>query len=158
MEYITYTDGTLERDVVRMMRQREVFGAVLTRIFRLEDDAVAENVVEEVMDSSSAIRTECTTEDICTILKSLKKAGVEGMTVQILPGEAADGNSVYSVHKQELLETLNTEFNPYAKAISEADLLIPELTNSGTADVRKASLSEAVAEQTGKLLSTDESE
>ncbi len=158
MEYITYTDGSLDRDVTRMMRQREVLGALLTRIFRLEEDVVEADVVEEVMDSASAIRTECTTSEICDILKSLKKAGVTGMTIQFLPGEAADGNTVYSVHKQELIDTLNAQFNPYAKALGEADLLIPELTNTTASDVRKDALSNAVVDQTGKLLDTDTEE
>ncbi len=158
MEYITYTDGSLDRDITRMMRQREVFGALLTRIFRLEEDVVAEDVVEEVMDSPSAIRTECTTNEICDILKSLGKAGVTGMTVQLLPGEAADGNTVYSVHKEELLQTLNTEFNPYSAGLSNADLLIPELVNTTASDVRKDALSNTVIDQTGKLLDTSTEE
>ena len=160
-DYICYTDGTVDRDVTRMLRQREVFGALLTRIFRMEDDVVAEDVVEEVMDSKSAIRTEAYTEDICELIKVLKKAGVDGMTVQLLPGEItsdSDDDTVYSVHKEELLNVLNTEFNPYGAKINASDLLIPELTNSGSSDVRKASLAESVVDQTGKLLSTDETE
>lgn len=157
-EYITYTDGTLDRDVIRMMRQREVFGALLTRLFRMEEEVVEEDIIDGVMSSSSAIRTECTVEQICAILKSLKKADVTGMTVQILPGEPSDGNTVYSVHKEELIGVLNTEFNPYSAALGAGDLLIPELTNSIASDVRKDALSNAVADQTGKLLDTSTDE
>lgn len=159
-EYICYTDGTVDRDITLMLRQREVFGALLTRMFRLEEDVLAEDVIEEVMDSAYAIRTERTTEELCELVKILKKAGVEGITVQLLPGEVtsdADGDTVYSVHREELLTVLNASFNPYAAGLDTTNVTIPELTNSGAADVRKATLGEAVAEQTGKLLgSTDE--
>ncbi len=161
MDYVCYTDGSFEREVVRMIRQREVFGAILTRMLRLDEDVLAEDVVEEVMDSSSAIRTECTSEEICAIIKSLKKTGVEGMTVQFMPGEVtsdADGYTVYSAHKEELLTTLNEMFNPYSSGISAADLLIPELTNTTASDVRKDTLNNAVVEQTGKLLDASDSE
>lgn len=159
MDYISETDGTFSGDTTRMIRQREVFGALLTRIVRLEREVVLEDVVEEVMDSAAAIRTDCSNSDMTDLLLSLSPVGMSGMTVQLLPGETTkdgDGDNVYTAHKDELLAVINGEMNPYGAAISQDDLLIPELIDSGDADTRKSTLDAFVVDQTGKLLEVQE--
>ncbi len=159
IDYISETDGTFGGDTTRMIRQREVFGALLTRIVRLERDVVLEDVVEEVMDSSAAIRTDCSNNDMTDLLLSFSPVGTSGMTVQLLPGETTkdgDGDNVYTAHKDELLSIINGEMNPYGAAISQDDLLIPELIDSGDADTRKSTLDAFVVDQTGKLLEAQE--
>lgn len=144
-------------ETTRLIRQREVFGALLTRMLRMEEEALEEDVIEEVMDSSSAIRTDCTASEITDVVLSFKNAGVTGVTVQFLPGETTvdgDGDTVYSAHKDELLTLLNASFNPYGAAITETDLLIPELVDSGEADTVTATLDTYVPDQVGTILDT----
>ncbi len=162
-DYICYTDGTMTRDTTRMVRQREVFAALLTRLFRMSDEDVEDDIIEELMSSTAAMRTECTVDEICEIYQSVKKAGVGGMTIQLLPGEVtsdADGDTVFSVHKQELLDTLNKKFNPYAAGLDAGDLLIPELTNTTPSDVREIKLNDpsVLVTQEGSLFDKSESE
>lgn len=145
----------------RLVRQREVFGALLTRMLRLEKEVLHEDVVEEVMDSAHAVRTAYSEEEITTVITSMAGAGVTGTTVCILPGEDTydgDGDSVFSAHKGELLSLVNASFNPYGVPVTQADLLIPELVNSGAADTRTAVLTDYVPDQTGKLLVEAETE
>lgn len=154
-EYATYTDGTLSRDMTRMTRQREVFGALLTRMLRLEKEVLREDVIEEVMDSAGAIRTECSVDEMVDILTALSAAGTGKTTMYLMPGEATvdeDGNEVFSSHNGELLTLLGSAFNPYGQAISASDVTMPELSNTGAADQKQQMLSDCVVDQTGKLL------
>ncbi len=145
----------------RMVRQREVFGALLTRMLRLDKETLQEDVVEEVMDSAHAMRTAYNEEQITAVITSFAGAGVNGTTVCILPGEDTydgDGDSVFSAHTGELLSLINASFNPYGTPVTQADLLIPELVNSGAADTRTAGLTDYVPDQTGMLLVESETE
>lgn len=158
-DYVTEYDGSISSDIVRMTRQRQVFGALLTRVYRLDAQTRLEDVVEVVQDSSDAIRTECDVDAIAAILEELAVAGVKGTTVQMLPGEStvdSDGDTVFTAHKTELLNIINTDFIPYGTKISQADLLIPELVNLSAGDTRKNTLDAYVVDQTGKLLVEDE--
>lgn len=151
MEY----DGWINGDLTRMKYQRQVLGALLTRVYRLDTETMQEDVVEVVQDSADAIRTECSVSELAEILTALGSAGVKGTTMYTLPGEIttdSDGDGVFTAHKTELLNLINTGFIPYGTKISQADLLIPELVNLAPGDSGKTPLSAYVVEQTGKLL------
>ncbi|MBQ3093794.1 MAG: LCP family protein [Clostridia bacterium] len=142
-----------------MIRMREVFGALLTRIFRMEKEAIELDVVEEVMDSSYPIRTACTQSEIVTILEEIKPVGAANIMTQFLPGEDtydSDGDYVYTAHTDELLALIQSSFNPIGDPVTEADIGIPELANSGAADTRRSTLKKYIPEQTGMLLDTEE--
>jgi len=148
-------------EAVRLVRQREVFGALLTRMFRMEKETLRDDVIEEVQDSDDAVRTDYSVDEILAIVTSMSNTGVNGMTVSILPGEDtfdAEGDSVFSAHKSELLSVLNQSFNPYGTPITQADLTIPELANSKAAETKTAALNTFVPDQTGKLLVDEEGE
>ena len=158
VDYLFDSDAS---EMALMGRQREVFGALLTRMLRMEKEALHEDVVEEVQDSAHAIRTAYSEEEITTMITSMAGAGVSGTTVCILPGEDTydgDGDGVFSAHKGELLSLINASFNPYGTPVTQADLLIPELVNSGAADTRTAGLTDYVPDQTGMLLVESETE
>ncbi len=158
-DYVTEYDGTIEGDRVRRTRQRQVFGALLTRIYRLDAETMKEDVIEEVQDSAEAIRTEASVDTIASIVTELAAAGVKGTTVQLLPGEAtvdSDGDSVYTAHKNELLNVINGAFLPYGAKITQADLLIPELVNLAPGETDQNTLDVYTVEQTGKLLVEEE--
>lgn len=154
-DYVMEYDGRISGDLTRMTCQRQVLGALLTRIYRLDAETVMADVVEVVQDSSEAIRTECTQDEIAQILTELSAAGVKGTTLFVLPGEAttdSDGDAVFTAHKVELLNLINTDFIPYGAKISQADLLIPEIVNLAAGDTMKTTLDTYVVDQTGKLL------
>ncbi|MBQ9414222.1 MAG: LCP family protein [Clostridia bacterium] len=158
-EYVTYTDGTVERDLRRLARQREVFAAIATRLLRLDKDTLADDVIEEVMDSSGAMRTEYSEEEIVKIIQSMANVGAEKTTAYRLPGEIAsdsDGDSVFTCHKDELVALLGNAFNPYGEAITAADVTLPELINTGVSDQKQQLLSDCMTDQTGKILVTNE--
>ncbi len=152
-----YSDSSNES--VRMTRQREVFGALMTRMLRMSREDLLNNVIEEVQDSDAPARTDYSVEQLTDIVTSMSGAGVGGITVCILPGEDTtdnEGDSVYSAHKSELVSLLNQSFHPVGDPIAEADVRIPEISNSQAADTKTATLNTYVPDQTGKILVTTE--
>ena len=152
-----YSDSSNES--VRMTRQREVFGALMTRMLRMSKEDLRENVIEEVQDSDAPARTDYTVDELTDIVSSMSGAGVGNITVCILPGEDTtdgEGDSVYSAHKTELVSLLNQSFHPVGDPIAEADVSIPEISNSQAADTKTATLNIYVPDQTGKILVTTE--
>ncbi len=158
-DYVSWMDGTLDRDLLRITRQRQVFGALLARIFRLDKEVLQNDVVEEVMDSSYPVRTDCSVEDMVDILSSMASLGTDKITFYRLPGEGtwnAQGNNVFSVHREELVALLGSAFNPYGEAVTAEDIALPELANSSVADLQQAALSACIPDQTGMLLDAEE--
>ncbi len=143
----------------RADRQRQVFAAILQRIFDLgvnmDYEAVKEEVVQPLMDSSDPIRTEQSVDEINEMLQAWSEIGLENMNVYLMPSETTytvDGLSVYSVHSQELLDLLNTEFRPHMTQLTLADITLPEIANTAVADIKRGTLSEALVEQVGAIL------
>ncbi len=158
VDYVTWTDNSMERDLLRVTRDREVFGALFARMLRLDKGTLQDDVVEEVMDSSSAIRTDCSVDDMVDILVSMASAGTEKTTFYRLPGESAwdeQGDNVFSVHTDELLALLNASFRPVGGEIAATDITLPQIANSAAGDVQQQTVAAAIAEQTGMLLNTD---
>ncbi len=148
-------------EAVRLVRQREVFGALMTRMLRMDKEALREDVIEELQDSDAPARTDYSVDQITDIVTSMAGAGTGGMTVCILPGEDTfdgEGDSVFSAHKGELLTLINQSFNPYGTPVTQADLLIPELANSKAAETKTAAINTYVPDQTGKILVESEGE
>ena len=87
------------------------------------------------------------------MMAGFSKVGLSNMTYYVLPGTAATSNKVeyFSPHKAELTALLTKVFNPYGRAITEADLLLTELTEGGETDVHEQKLSELALDQTGDV-------
>ncbi len=143
----------------RAARQRQVFAALLKRIFDMGDnmnyETVEEEVIGPVMSSDAPIRTKMEEEEITALLQEVHKIGLDKVTVYLMPSETtytADGASVYSAHREELLTLINDAFRPHMDKLTLADVTIPELVNTGDADEKKGTLGEVCAEQSGMIL------
>jgi len=82
----------------------------------------------------------------------------EEMAAYVLPGETAsdDGETYYSVHRDEVLTLLNGEFNPHGDPITEGDLNLTELANGKESDLTPTLLSQWVVEQETAVQPTEE--
>ena len=85
------------------------------------------------------------------MMQAFSQIGLDKMTVCLMPGEAGKVNKVeyFSPHKAELVTLLNASFNPHGIPITEGDLLLTEIANSGEADTHSQVLSALAVSQTG---------
>ena len=167
-------------DVSRMVSSRKVTVALLQRLMAAagkgvtDKDPLAKDIIGALMGGSTPIRTMTTTEamlsmmpepakadkeklsystSFAAMMAGFSKVGLSNMTYYVLPGTAATSNKVeyFSPHKAELTALLTKAFNPYGRAITEADLLLTELTEGGETDVHEQKLSELALDQTGDV-------
>ncbi|MBQ4616956.1 MAG: LCP family protein [Clostridia bacterium] len=148
----------------RTANQREVLGALLVRLQRMSDEDINAKVAEDLMDSEHPMRTDLAfsetlkNDEITALISSFKDVALDKITVRMLPGEStydSEGDHVFSAHKQELLDLLNASYNPHGEPIVMTDLLIPELSNTVSADLRQGTLNQYVSDQVGTILDTE---
>ncbi len=149
LAYITKRDKGVQGDISRIVKQRRVFLALFQRLCAQTDEQLTEDSLLPLMGGSTPIRTRTSKDDMLSIVQSWRKVTLDNMTAQLLPGEVTSFNSdsYYSVHRAQLLTVLNTYFNPYDEAITEADVQITELATGGTSNVYLQKLSEMAVEQ-----------
>ena len=102
-----------------------------------------------VMKGSTPFRTRTSNDDMLAIIKAWKQISADKVTAMIIPGEAAklEGVSYYSVHRQQLIEVLNTYFNPYGEEITEAHVQVNEIAAGGNADTKMQTMDQIAVEQ-----------
>ncbi len=179
LEYVLQKDKGVKGDINRIVRQRKVFLALFQRLSAREAEDLKENIIGPLMNGSTPIRCNTGTAAMRSLLIKPSNKEMEEMTLPlalsimlhdmaqiplsnvtacILPGEATSANSVayYGVHRAELAELLNTSFNPYGMAVTEANLQVTELAVGGTSDTHAQAMSEIAVTQTG-IKATEES-
>ncbi len=148
----------------RTANQREVLGALLVRLQRMSDEDINAKVTEDLMDSEHPMRTDLSfsetlkNDETTALIASFRNVALGNVTVRMLPGESTydgEGDHVFSAHKQELLDLLNASYNPHGEPIVMTDLLIPELSNTVSADLREGTLNQYVSDQVGTILDTE---
>ncbi len=154
VEYAMKRSGEkgISGDLDRMVRQRKVFLAVFQRLAAQSEDELNTQSIGNVMGGGSRVFFSTDRENTVKLIRELSAIKPNKITAQLLPGEATKHESVeyYSVHRKELVELLNAEFHPYGdNKVSEADLVIAELTSDGESDSRKQVMSEIAVTQTG---------
>ena len=170
--------STPETDLTRMLRQRQVFAALLNRMLSLSEKDLLDKVIDPVMSSSTPIRVSETllsrkammaglsrasadnadNEDaMCALIGGIGKLEKENMQYHLLPGGSTKNGSkkVYTVQKEALKTLLTEHFNPYGQPIGDADLAVSELTTSAKPDTKTASFASAAPAQEAAL--TEES-
>lgn len=171
--------STPATDLTRLVHQRQVFTALFMRLTALSETELHDKVIDPVMSGSTPIRVNETVQGreammvgiskesaedvdyeqaICILLQGLGKLELTDMQYHILPGETAKVSSkqVYSVHKAELLTLLSEQFNPYGQPISETDLGITEVKNSGKSDLKTTSWDKVAPQQQGVIEESSE--
>ncbi len=151
LEYITMGGDTVEDDLKRIERQRRVFFALFQRLCLQTEDQLTEDSLLPVMKGSTPFRTRTDNDEMLEIIKAWKKIPAENITAMIIPGEVAklEGVSYYSVYRQQLIEVLNTYFNPYGEEITEAHVQVTEITAGGTSDTKLQTMDQIAAPQSG---------
>ncbi len=158
LQYVTTYEQSIQGDIGRMKRFQQVFVSLLQRLSAMSDKDLTSNVVAPLMNSSTPIRvtTETSNADIVELIRKLAEVPFENMTAYLLPGSTAkSGNTTYfSVNKKELVNLLNTSFNPYGEKITEGHLQITELSGGKAVSYTPQKLSAFVVKQSGSIPTT----
>lgn len=159
LQYVLNRDKGVSGDLERIVRQRQVFFALLQRLCAQSEEELSSESLGPVMKGSTPIRVRggLATADMVDLIVDLSKIKPENMTAQLIPGEitAFNSDSYYSVHRADLAVQLNQYFNPYGEEISEADLQVTELATGGDSDVHFQILSELAIAQSGSATTTE---
>jgi len=172
---------TADSDRSRMLRQREVFAAVLQRIAALEmDDLVhveddsTTGIFGRVMIgeypvrfnstsfgkeqlihcSSNEANSMKTTEAIARFFRQVSEVPLENITCSILPGEEVKSGTatVYTINRQQTIALLNDQMNPYGLALNEETVTAQQAVNQADkVDLETATLDTVAQPQTGTL-------
>lgn len=172
---------TTATDRERMLRQREVFAAVLQRIAALEmedlfaiEDGATVGIFGDVMIGEYPVRFNSTsygkeqlihcsageadsmktTEAIARFFRQVSQVPLENITCSILPGEAVKSGTatVYTVNRQQTIELLNQQMNPYGLTLNEETVTAQQAVNKAdTVELETATLDTVAQPQTGTL-------
>lgn len=172
---------TADSDRSRMLRQRQVFSAVLQRIAAREMeelydmvDGATTGIFGDLMVGAYPIRFNSTsfgkeqlihcstrqaesmkaTEAIARFFYQLGQVPQENVTCSILPGEETKSGSVtvYTVNRQQTIDLLNTQMNPYGLTLDETTVAVQQaVIKADKADLETATLDTVAQPQTGTL-------
>ena len=160
LKYIAASGDGAAKDIERFARFQQVCTAVLQRLFAMEDAKMTADVFQPLMVGSTPIRISFSDDykSIVELVRALSAVPFEEMAAYVLPGETAsdDGETYYSVHRDEVLTLLNGEFNPHGDPITEGDLNLTELANGKESDLTATRLSQWVVEQETAVQPTEE--
>ena len=172
LEYVLQKDKGVGGDIDRLLRQRRVMLALFQRLSAREVKDLKDNIIGPLMNGSTPIRSTSGTGAmrsmlikpsnkemdemtlslaLSTMLHDMGQVQLADITACVIPGEAASANSVayYSVHRAELATLLNSSFNPYGIAVTEANLQVTELAAGGASDTHTQAMSEIAVPQSG---------
>ncbi len=149
LEYITTGEDTVKADLSRVLRQRQVFLALFQRLCAQTDTQLEEDSLLPVMKGSTPLRTRTDNDEIMAIIQSWREVPLSNIKAMVLPGKAAtqDGVSYYSTYRSQLIDVLNTYFNPYGDKITEADVQVTELVSGANADIQLQSMDKIAVKQ-----------
>ena len=172
LEYVLQKDKGVGGDIDRLLRQRRVMLALFQRLSAREVKDLKDNIIGPLMNGSTPIRSNSGTGAmrsmlikpsnkemdemtlslaLSTMLHDMGQVQLADITACVIPGEAASANSVayYSVHRAELATLLNSSFNPYGIAVTEANLQVTELAAGGASDTHTQAMSKIAVPQSG---------
>ena len=94
------------------------------------------------------------TEAIARFFYQLGQVPQENVTCSILPGEETKSGSVtvYTVNRQQTIDLLNTQMNPYGLTLDETTVAVQQaVIKADKADLETATLDTVAQPQTGTL-------
>lgn len=116
-------------DVGRMNAQREFLAALFQKFKSLSLGQIT-NLVPTVMEN---VTTDLDVKTVLSMIEVVMGIEMDDISFHMVPGEgcyASNGQSVWSVHLEPLLEILNGYFRPYEEPLTAEDLNLVELQNS----------------------------
>ncbi len=151
LQYIAASGDGTAKDIERFARFQQVCTAVLQRLFAMDDTKMTADVFQPLMVGSTPIRVSFSDDykSIVELVRAVAAVPFDEMVAYVLPGETAsdDGETYYSVHRDDVLTLLNGEFNPHGDPITEGDLNLTELASGKESDLTATRLSQWVVEQ-----------
>lgn len=151
LEYITMGGDSVDADLKRIERQRRVFFALFQRLCAQTDEQLESDSLLPVMKGSTPLRTRTKNDEMLAIVKAWRSIPAEKVTAMIIPGTPAklDGTAYYSVNRAQLIQALNTYFNPYGEEITEAHVQITEIAGDGAVDTKLQTMDTIAVQQSG---------
>ena len=151
LEYITMGGDSVDADLKRIERQRRVFFALFQRLCAQTDEQLESDSLLPVMKGSTPLRTRAKNDEMLAIVKAWRSIPAEKVTAMIIPGTPAklDGTAYYSVNRAQLIQALNTYFNPYGEEITEAHVQITEIAGDGAVDTKLQTMDTIAVQQSG---------
>ncbi|MCL2488572.1 MAG: LCP family protein, partial [Oscillospiraceae bacterium] len=117
LQYVLTREEGIGGDIKRMERFQQVFTAILQQMALAQEEDLRTEVIQPLMNGSTPVRVEIDTEvkTIVEIAKEIARIPLEKATAFVIPGYPVKSgqDTWYSVAKVELLELLNSDFNPY---------------------------------------------
>lgn len=169
LQYALNRGSGIDGDIGRLVRQRKVFLALFQRLAReadneKNDEAAQTRLLNDsigpLMNGSTPLYSDHTRQEMADLVIAMRKIPPSSMTAYVMPGQSASSGSdtVFSVHRDALLALLNEAFTPYGDKLTEGDLKLTELANSGGANQYKQVLSEIEVPQSGAVATTTAAE
>ncbi len=148
-------DGTPDSDRARLLRQRQVFAGLFSRLSERKVDALyntdpkKEDVLSNVMLGRNPVRYDTSSfgkarlmgvsesrgdgtkyvRALAEFLYDISHVDAENVTVFTLPGvsQKLGTGTVYSVNRAQTMELLQQYMNPYGLSLDEASVTVPQL-------------------------------
>ena len=154
--YANHTDGSVDGDIARLVRQRKVWLALFQRLTRESKDEMTSDPIGPLMYGSTPIHSNYTRDQIIGLLDSMRGLQPASMTVRVLPGQAGtvDGRAAFTTHKDTLVSLLNASFNPYGAPLTAEDVGLPEQGADREAQIHEQVLSDIAVAQSGGVTTT----
>lgn len=115
-----------DADIGRVMAQRLFLASLSDKLFSLSTS----DLIKLVPDISKYISTDLSIGEMLDYAKLSSDFSLDKIQIHLIPGEAtvtSNGQSVYTVHKLEFANMLNSYFRPYSDAVPADSLKVVEL-------------------------------
>jgi LCP family protein required for cell wall assembly len=134
--FVRYRHGFTEGDIGRVKNQRKFLAAAMEKMLNIyseEGKVTFYSYLTEIY-NNEYIHTDLSLENISMLADFASHISLDNVQVTMVPGEGAwyygsDGNkySVWSVHKQAVIDTLNEYFRPYQQDMTLEDSALIEV-------------------------------
>ncbi len=137
--FVRYRRTFNEGDIGRVKNQRKFLAAAMQKMLSIvEDDGLIKlyGYIKEIYDNEY-IYTNLSLEGIKMLAAFASTLSMDNVQVNMVPGEGAwyspdghDSQSVWSVHKQAMVDMINKYFRPYQNDFTAEDSAITELVTN----------------------------
>lgn len=120
--------GYAQGDIKRLDMQRYFYAAVFQKLVSFP----VTDVIKVLPAYMQYVQTDLSLAKMGSVLGKVMKIPVENITMYKVPGESLtyNGQSVYSVHLDMLVQRLNEGFRPYSTPLTASDLKVIELAHT----------------------------
>lgn len=116
-------------DIGRINAQRQFLAGLFSKMKSLSGSELA-SLSGVVMENVS---TDLSVGTALSLVQEILKMDTDNMSFYMVPGQTAtayNGQSIWSVHKEELADLLNEHFRPYSDDVPASELSVEEVANT----------------------------